>query len=167
MNVPVAIVTDVDVREYDKTPKLDEEGRVAVDKNGKTIYVYPLRATEKVSEEKELKTTAKETEYNSQRVKAFVAPRWTFEYCLLRSSSLSDTFKTVFKKVHSMVDENNIEQELAKKLINKTLNKTEIAYRLAQVLEEDANRDLPEITLDENDDAIKYLIGAVKHACRC
>ena len=65
-----------------------------------------------------------------------------------------------FKKVHPQIDVNNYEQELAKKLINKGLKKTEIAYELAQVLE-----NTPELTIDENDTGIKYLIDAIKYVC--
>ena len=49
--------------------------------------------------------------------------------------------------------------------INKNLKKTDIAYKLAQLLEDDTKKEVKEICIDENDEAIKYLIEAIKYAC--
>jgi len=93
-----------------------------------------------------------------------VAPQWTLEYCLFKSSSLSKAFKKVLQLAHPEVDATDLERELAKKLINK-LDKVDIAYQLARLIEDDLTKDAPEIIIDENDESIKYLLEAIKHAC--
>ncbi|MGM0946130.1 MAG: ATP-dependent nuclease [Bacteroidota bacterium] len=160
LQIPVSVVTDVDVREYIKVPELDEHGNVVKDANNKTVYTYEKREFNAYNTETLAKITETESKFKAQKVDAFVAPNWTLEYSLLKSNSLGAKFSEVFKKVHPQIDENNYEQELAKKLINKGLKKTEIAYELAQVLE-----NTPELTIDENDTGIKYLIDAIKYVC--
>ena len=58
------------------------------------------------------------------------------------------------------MDSDHLQMELGKKLINKTLNKTELAYNLANKIEQN-----PTLVIDENDAGIKYLIGALKYVC--
>jgi putative ATP-dependent endonuclease of OLD family len=164
MDVPVAIVTDVDVPTHNKTPRLDQDGKTVKDGNQKTVYDYPERPAEEVASESRTAIESKEAAYNSQNVKAFVAPNWTFEYCLFKSNSLSVSFKQVLLLVHPQIGASDLERELAKKLINK-LDKVEIAYRLARILEDDLLRETPEITIDENDASIRYLLAAIKYAC--
>ncbi len=160
LQIPVSVVTDVDIREYIKVPELDANGNVVKDANNKTVYTYEKRDFNEYNTETLAKITVTELEFKAQKVDAFIAPNWTLEYSLFKSTSLGAKFNEVFKKVHPQIDENNYEQELAKKLINKGLKKTEIAYELAQVLE-----NTPELTIDENDTGIKYLIDAIKYVC--
>ncbi len=136
MNIPVSVITDLDV-------KPDNENDM---KNGKT--------------KKEIETKNKETRYNGQTVKTFVSPHWTFEYCLFKSSSIGSKFQEIVKNIHSRTDWTDFETKLSRKLIDKSLNKTEIAYRLAQNIENETS----EITINENDNPIKYLIDAIKYA---
>ena len=164
MGTPVAIVTDVDVRAYSKTARLDADGKAVKDETGNPIYDYLERQSNLVAQETDEEIVKKETTYNSQRVKVFVAPQWTLEYCLFKSSCLSSAFRKVFQLVHPQVDANDLERELAKKLINK-LNKVDIAYQLARFIEDDLKKDPPEIVIDENDKSIAYLLEAIKHAC--
>lgn len=166
MDIPVAIVTDVDVRAYEKND--DDYQKVNED-----TFLKLTVEKHKILEEK----------FNEQMVKVFVAPRWTLEYSIYKSSDLSSEFQEVVRNVHSKTDFSDFEKELAKKLINKGLEKTEIAYRLAQKLDEDARIEsakrlaqesgdpnaskLPgwEITIQENDEGINYLAEAIKYAC--
>lgn len=160
LQIPVSVVTDVDIREYIKVPELNASGNVVKDANNKTVYTYEKRDFNEYNTETLAKITETELEFKAQKVDAFVAPNWTLEYSLFKSTSLGAKFNEVFKKVHPQIDVNNYEQELAKKLINRGLKKTEIAYELAQVLE-----NTPELTIDENDTGIKYLIDAIKYVC--
>lgn len=71
MDIPVAVVTDLDV-------KPDEEEEVLT--NGKTKKT--------ITEEKKIK------KYDGQKIKTFVSPHWTFEYCI----ALSDILRKLFYK---------------------------------------------------------------------
>jgi putative ATP-dependent endonuclease of OLD family len=82
MDVPVAILTDVDVPTHIKTPRLDQNGKVMKDGTLRTVYEYPERPAREVADERKAAVDRKGAAYNSQNVKAFVAPNWTLEYCL-------------------------------------------------------------------------------------
>lgn len=160
LDIPIAIISDVDVRDYEKKPKLDEQGNVIKDGSGKIVYEYIKRDQATVESESEEAISSKTTEWQKQKIKVFIAPNWTLEYALFQSTSLNTKFGEVFKTVHPRIDEQNVESELAKKLINKGLDKTEIAYQLAMIIESD-----PSLTIDEMDSSIKYLIDALKYVC--
>jgi len=136
MKIPVAVITDLDVKPEDENTKT----------NGKT--------------NKEFKTEAKKAEYDGQKVKTFVSPHWTLEYCISKSKSLSATFEIITKAIHPQItDSCTFEQGLADKLKNRTLYKTEVACQLANKIELNGST----IMIDENDEAIKYLIDAIKY----
>ncbi|MGD0573414.1 MAG: AAA family ATPase [Sedimentisphaerales bacterium] len=136
MNVPIAVITDLDVKPEDEN----------ITSNGKT--------------QKEIKTAEIKAKYNGQKVKTFPSPHWTLEYCISKSSSLSAAFESVVRIVHpNIIEDCTFEQGLSDKLIKRTLDKTEIAYKLAQIIEQD----IAAIAIDENDQAIKYLIDAIKY----
>lgn len=160
LDIPVSIVTDVDIRDYEKKAKVDEDGNIVKTDEGKTEYEYLKRDTATVQTESEEEKNRIISVWKKQKVDVFVAPNWTLEYSLFKSTSLNLKFCEIFKIVHPQIDENDCEFELGKKLINKGLYKTEIAYKLAQEIENSVN-----ITIDENDDAIKYLINALKYVC--
>jgi len=141
MKIPVAIITDLDVKPEDENSIT--EGR----------------------EKKVEETEKKESKYNGQVVKTFVSPHWTFEYCLSKSSSLGIQFQEIVKGIHTRTDWSDFEESLTKKLDNKGLRKTEIAYQFAELLEEDSKKEVPDITIDMDDNAIKYLIEAIEYAC--
>ena len=147
MKIPVAIICDLDVREFEKRPKLDTQGRVELNDNGKAIYEYVKLPAESIALLKSQGMEAKAAAFDFHSIKAFVAPYWTLEYSLLKSDSLSEIFAKSFKTVHPTVDESNVEIELARKLINRGLDKTGIAYDLANVLETDNKRAPSQITL--------------------
>jgi putative ATP-dependent endonuclease of the OLD family len=147
INVPVAVITDIDIPEYEK-----------VNKDNVEVFelVNPILLATKKSE----KLANLYRKYNHQKVKAFLAPYWTFEYSIFKSSSLSAKFQEITKSIHSKSNFNDFEKELATKLLNKRLEKTDIAYQLAQSIEND-----PAIIIHKNDESIKYLIEAIKYVC--
>lgn len=160
MNIPVSIITDVDVREYEMSPELDAEGKPKKNEKNKIIYDY-IKLNEadrnKASEEK---IAEKKNNFEKQKVKSFFAPKWTLEYSIFKSASLSECFQEVVKNIHSGTNwDANFEKELARKLLNKGLEKTEIAYQLAQKLD-----NLETLTIEETD-SIYYLVEAIKYAC--
>lgn len=139
MDIPVAVVTDCDVKEYKK------EGSE-----------YQKR--QNIDEERQKKVKEKELK-SFENVKYFVAPYWTLEYSLFLSQSLSAKFQEIVKSIHSGTNwDSDFEKELAKKLINKSLEKTKIAYQLATHL--DSLRDL-DISAEDN---INYLKKAIEYA---
>ena len=141
MNIPVAIITDLDV-------KFEDEENII----------------EGISK-KDFETDKKTSKYNGQVVKTFVSPHRTLEYCLSKSSSLGLQFKEIVKGIHTGTDWSDFEKSLTEKLDNKGLNKTEIAYQLAKLLAEDSVKETPDITIDKDDENIEYLLGAIKYAC--
>jgi putative ATP-dependent endonuclease of OLD family len=163
MNVPVAIVTDVDVPAFEKTPKLNDIGKPEQDASGKTVYDYLPRATTK--EESAQAICDLEKQFTKQKVKAFVAPMWTLEYCLFKTAALSSLFEAALKQTHPRIDAGNAERELARKLIDGTLNKTEIAHMLAQSLQNDSMK--IELASEPEDSPIRYLLDAIKYASGC
>lgn len=157
MNIPVAIITDVDVPHYEKIN--------VAEKGGKPDYEYRKLDENAVSKSTGAKILELQKKYDEHPVKVFIAPDWTLEYSLFKSASLKSCFQTVVKAIHSEIDESNFDHELAKKLLIGDLGKTAIAYKLAQKLEEDNQKSQPEIQLDKNDPAIKYIMDAIKYAC--
>ena len=145
INVPVAIITDIDIPEYEYDTQNKE---------------YKHRNPEEIQSEVEIKANKLQGDFTDQKVKAFLAPHWTFEYSIFKSNSLSVKFQEITKRIHSRSDFEDFEQGLAIKLLNKGLKKTDIAYALAQSIEDD-----PAIIIDENDESIKYLIEAIKYVC--
>jgi len=161
MTIPVAIITDSDVREYIKDQALDAEGKPLKDDNNKNIYNF-----EKIDVEEDRESSITNKEANSEKnIEYFVAPLWTFEYSLFKSNSLSTHFKTAVESIHTGTNwEDDFEMELAKKLINKGLEKTKIAYKLANAIDEDLANETPSISIqDENTETINYLIKALKY----
>ncbi len=152
MSIPVALITDLDLKPDQEAETMAVEGRGNVSK-------------------KEIITNDKQIEYDGQSVKTFVSTHWTLEYCLANSPSIGNEFKTIVRTIHSGSNWSDFNSELANKLTSKSLKKTEIAYRLAKALDEDCHRTNadgaldPSITVDEDDEFIGYLIKAIKYAC--
>ena len=139
MDIPVAVVTDCDVREYEV--------------NGNEYQRKDNIDSERKSKISEIKSKS------SQNVNYFVAPHWTLEYSLFLSKSLTDKFQEIVKSIHKKIDEEvDFEEGLARRLIIQTLNKTRIAYELANYLD-----GLENISLEEND-TICYLKKAIEYA---
>ena len=139
MDIPVAVVTDCDVREYEE--------------NGNDYQKKDNIDSERENKIIEIKSKS------SQNVKYFVAPRWTLEYCLNLSDTLKQEFQKIVKSIHTRSGwDSDFEKELAGKLIRQTLNKTRIAYELANYLD-----GLENISLEESD-TICYLKKAIEYA---
>lgn len=171
MSIPVSVITDVDVREYEKTIQIDEAGKPVKSNKGKIKFDY-LKLDEKTTEKEVLEKTELILKKEEQMVKYYVAPKWTLEYCLNKSSSLFGTFQTVVKSIHPSTENDDFEKALAQKLINKGLKKTEIAYRMADIIDEDilaveiGKKPTKEIIINPNDsnDTINYLVKAIEYA---
>lgn len=153
MNIPVAVITDSDVREYEKSG----DDFVKIEKS--TILHKSKVAVDSNNQKSE------------QSVKFFTAKNWTLEYALFKSTSITTAFQNVCETIHSRTDwKTNFEKTLAKKLIDKNskLKKTEIAYRLANLLDKDFQKNKQERTIiidqENEDDSINYLIQAIKYA---
>lgn len=174
MNIPISIITDVDIREYEKVLQLDEEGHAVKNAKDKVVHEYVIRELAAVAEETQQKLTDLKSNYDKANIKSFIAPHWTLEYSLHKSVSIGEKVKDIVLGVHPQMQPDNFEAELAKKLINKGLKKTEIAYQLAKEFENDLqrNEDEAEIKIiigdedeEEQDLAISYLINAIKYVC--
>lgn len=150
MLIPVAVITDSDVRTYEK---------VGEDYNPK-----PPKALED-----EIANKLKEINKKSdQKVKYYAAEQWTLEYSIFKSKKLTSSFQIHAKAIHTKTPwDSNFELELAKKLINQGLKKTEIAYHLAHELDDEMNLDESKRTLNlheaDSTDSIYYLIKAIRY----
>lgn len=138
MNIPVSVITDLDIEPKDENIK--DEG------------VIKTRA--------ELKKETKKQKFDGQKVKTFISPHWTLEYCLSMSDSVKQLFFDSVKKVHPGIDEVNIEAGIEEKLIKGTLKKAEIA----QIFSEELSKSSITASSLENDQNIEYLIKAIKYA---
>lgn len=136
MKIPVAVITDIDIK-----PEQNNAEHIS-----------------KISE-----LNAK---FDAQSVKSFVSPKWTLEYCLYSSPSLSTSFQTIARKVHSRSDWLDFPAKLSDKLSRKAFSKTEVSYELASLLDADTLLETPQISIDETDPYIAYLINAIKYASR-
>lgn len=162
MGIPVAIIADLDLREYEREPKIDENGNIK--KNGKkTVYEYIKQPS--ISYCRERAAKRKSIIDGDRYVKAFVSNIWTLEYCLLKSDLLSKIFKNTLKSVHSDVfndactTEEEWEKGLARIMLSKSIKKTEIANQMVTLVERTNLKDHTE------GEAISYLIKAIEHAC--
>lgn len=138
--VPVAIITDLDV-------KPDDEATIVGNGTKKDAAIRKNRIS-----------------FDKDNVQSFTSPHWTLEYCLFKSTSLGTSFQEVVRTIHNRTNWDDFENRLTEKLENKSLKKTEIADRLAQMLIDDINNGQA-ITIDPEDetDCINYIIKAIKH----
>lgn len=158
MKVPVSIVTDLDIREYEREPKVDLNGKVI-----KKQYNY-IKQNIKNINGKRSQREKDILESKDPFVTPYVSKLWTFEWCLLKSSSLGDHFKETLKAIHSDTFKNcdsdeSWEKSLAQILLSKSIKKTEIAYQLSEKIKKE------KFIIIEKKDTIFYLISAIKHAC--
>lgn len=158
MSIPIAILTDSDIREYKKV-------LVA----GEAVYQKRDLATIKAETDQKIIELKAKSENN---VQYFIAPNWTLEYSLFKSNSLTSTLQINAKSIHTGTDwETDFEKSLAEKLINKGLKKTEIAYNIANAIDEDLKNfeekkiDAKTINIATNDeaDSINYLVKAINY----
>lgn len=162
MTIPVAVITDSDIREYEKQLKIDVNEKPIKNDKGKNQYDYVKIDVALETQE----AITRINEKSERNVQYFPAPTWTFEYSLFKSVSITTLFQNAVKSIHKGTDwETDFEKQLAEKLINKGLKKTEIAYQIANVIDEDLNKEVRTITISQDtDDTINYLVKAIKYA---
>ncbi len=183
MDIPVACVTDVDVR---------PDERVIIDKDTTVIEDY----NNEVGQERQRKTAL----YDKQNVKTFVSPQWTLEYCIAQSDLVDDFYKAVMQaKVIQSADKNGWDTETVKEKINNIdlsaieswrsdgFDKDTIAYKIykeiiinetnkvskaiiaqcfAKILGEQCNTCKDTIKQKiQTDDKLGYMVKAIKYAC--
>ncbi|WP_289645043.1 ATP-dependent nuclease [Maribacter aestuarii] len=165
IEIPISVITDLDLSHYSKDLSIDGDGKPNKDEKGRKIYNYN-KLTDTIIVPLETVAIRELVEhYESQSIKAFITGNWTLEYNLYKSEGLKDVFIEVVKSIHSRTDwETDPEMELAKKLINKGLKKSEIAYQVAQKIEEDINLEEPQINFSETD-SMQALLKAIVYAC--
>ncbi len=164
MSTPVAVITDSDIREYQKQLNLDASGKPNKDSKGKYKYDFVKIDVENETQLELAKIIGK----SKENVIYFPAPNWTLEYSLFKSTCITEVFQNAVKGIHTHTDwTTDFEKTLAEKLINKGLKKTEIAYQLANLIEGDIKKEERMIqNIDEATDTINYLIKAIKYASR-
>lgn len=160
MNIPVALVTDLDVKPEDENQ----------DEGGKTRKAIVMENKEK--------------KYTKQKVKAFVSPHWTLEYCIALSEKLKGHLFEAVKKAGDEMHEdgkagrkitetwetflnNKKPEEIAYDIYNnyiagKRISKPIIAQHFAKILQ------APAISKEEleGEESIAYLLNAIKYAAR-
>ncbi|WP_343559550.1 AAA family ATPase [Sphingobacterium sp.] len=171
MEIPVSVITDVDIRTYSKELVLGTDGTPTFTKKNRPTYDYILINSTTVN--KETAEKIKRIDKSIGNVQYFIAQDWTLEYCLYKSSSMNTLFQECVKEIHTKTDwDTNFEKELSKKLINKSLDKVEIAYRLRNkvknyLLTDPESRNPPLKNIKDalgTGDSIEYIIKAIKHA---
>lgn len=118
---------------------------------------------DKMDEDKAKEKRESIEKIKGQKVCTFIAKEWTLEWCLYKSS-ITDKFQSVVKSVHKGTPDFDtaFEATLTQKLIGKErskLDKAAIANKLAFEIDKHD-------TIDEEDEYLKYLIDAIKYACR-
>ena len=149
MDMPVAIITDLDIRP-------DENGKFSMDaENAKRQEI----------------TSKIDTKYYNN-IQINIAYQWTLEWCLFNSLTYKEAFMAAVSTVHSdtaefkkdeegnWVNENDFKFKFIKKLTDKSLKKVAIAYNLANWITENAVAPL-------NDDPyIEYIVSSINHVCK-
>jgi len=175
MGIPVAVVNDLDVREYEKNEEYDKKSKQNVPKVEKNDDYENKCKSKKAEKEKRIINykSIDGTEKEQNVVRPFISPEWTLEWCLFKSEYFGKVFRYVLKKVHRDLfkDGVNFEEELAYLLIKGGLNKTKIANQLAKEIE-NGNEYFDESGLKNDvkenktgEDTISYLIEAIKYVC--
>lgn len=159
MNIPIAVVTDSDIKPFTKVDTVQPDGQTVKSRQDLPIEEFESLTTAKIESE-----TAKD----AQSLRHFVCRNWTLEYCLAHSISLSELFKYTASKIHPRAEWTNTSETLKKLLTKKKgLNKTEISYQMALMIDSDGQQfTTPGINIDPNNtaDEIHYIINAIKYA---
>lgn len=169
MGISVSVITDSDIREYEKQLKLDDDGKPVKNDKSKNQYDFV-----KINvQQKTQQVIEKINNKSENNVQFFPAPNWTLEYSLYKSACLTTVFQNAAKAIHTGTDwDADFEKALAEKLINKGLKKTEIAYHMANAIDEDLSKfekgeitvKTIHITTDDENDTVNYLLKAIKYA---
>lgn len=111
-------------------------------------------------EERDDKITQKRA-YETDNSKVFIWKEWTLERCLFKAL-WEDIFKKYALQIHPKKfneTDRDVWEILKELLKNHKFHKVEFSYILAQEIEE------WNVVLNQENDYIKYLIDAIKHAC--
>jgi len=147
MGIKISVITDCDITAYEE---IIEDSKKIYKKVSNPQYLEDCEKAAKAIEDK-----------YKVIVQAFVAREWTLEWCLMKSQVIGNVFLDVVKAIHTNGDwVTDIEVQLAEKLIKKTLKKSEIAYQMANRLQD--NVDLSKL---EFDPSMKHIFEAIKNAC--
>jgi putative ATP-dependent endonuclease of OLD family len=149
IDVPVSVVTDLDIRP-DGNGDFDEDNE----------------------QKKKLKIETSLGDLAESNIKIFIAKQWTLEWCLFKSNCLSEFFKQSVAEVHSKTKSfkkvegkwhSNFQAALICKLSKATssLDKVAVANTLSELISTNDS-----VEINEDDQYIKYLVDAIKHACR-
>lgn len=158
MDIPVAVVTDLDIKPGEENTKSNSTTR------------------------KDAKKKSLAEKYNGQKVKTFISPHWTLEYCLARSKTLSpllyeaikgaiDEMREDDKSIATIADpyetfsKGRTQEDIAfelyqNQIVKRHISKPSVAQHLAQSIKE---AHLSEADLAD-DDSTGYLINAIKYA---
>lgn len=178
INIPVACITDVDIKPDEKVLHKDEESLLTYHRN------------------LENRNTRKKALYDKQSVKTFVSPEWTLEYCIGLSSLVDDFYKAVKQaKVIQGADNNGWDiNEIDRRLNDiktddldnwrvKGLSREEIAFKIYSMIISETNKVSKAIVAQcfskllsekskesikliiESDKNLEYLVKAIKYAC--
>ncbi len=148
MGIPVAVVRDLDIREYEKSKEHKENNENC--ENKKPLDIERVKnykekcIEERLEREKEItecKLGKKNEEgINQSIIRPFISPEWTLEWCLFKSKYLKEFFMLVLSKVHinkykKVKSDVDYEEKLANDLIRNSLNKTKLANGLAHLVD--------------------------------
>lgn len=164
LDIPVSVVTDLDV-----APQLLSHEELEEEEDGETVEYAEISQEEEKEKESKIMSSANFPE--CQKVKMFLAPHWTLEWSLFRSTALRTLFMEAVSSVHSKTDafkrnddlswkEEEFKQKLIEKLKSRTLDKVAIAQTLVVKINE-----ATQIKIGD-DDSAHYIVDAIKHACR-
>lgn len=190
LNLPISLITDVDVKPsiHEEKPKKnmkDESGKDVKDADGKTVKIDMSSA--EIEEMRIAKVQTIKDKYEAP-VKVFVAPHWTLEYCIAKSCLSELFYQAVYichkskgnDYVYKEEDKNTLIEE-AKTQYNKwkdidQLNTDQIAYEIYKntLLDKQLSKAViaqvfAELLLGHNfvgvveDENLTYLVEAIKN----
>jgi putative ATP-dependent endonuclease of OLD family len=148
INIPVAIITDLDNR-----PEATDNSFCSIKK-----------------EEKEKKLKELDESFKNTNVFLSYTSDWTLEWCLYKSETLSKIFKESVSKIHSGTDEFKAGKFEEVKFVSKLrkdkghspIDKVEVASLFAEKIEKNSL-----ITKEnlEKDKKLEYITNAIKYVC--
>lgn len=150
LDIPVSVVTDLDIR-----PNENAEFDIIKEDEKRASIINNFE------------------DFKGSKVTLEIAKQWTLEWCLYKSNSLSELFKESVSEIHSVTDEfkkdkgsfkSEFESKFIDKLAKKSGTSTIDKVAIAGVLAEKISDIKPNLGLDNK--YLKYLIDAIKHACR-
>jgi len=170
MVIPVALVRDLDIPEYERVSQPQSNSTPEASEGAADACCVKIVSPE-LQTKKSTRTAGLVDLLNTAPVRTFVAPHWTLEYSVLKSPSIGGLFTAAFYRSHPRADRSDPEGALALKLLKRTLDKTEIAYDLALRIDAAGQQPsdgvaVPDITLNQSDEGVTYLMDAIKYACR-